>query len=181
MPPKSKPERAPSVSASALVDLLNSRSYAGLPDKLDDPASAAGVLRPFGHTGRDVSPERVDAVRAIRAELVSLVGTDGASPGWRRLTRLASEVTFAREFASSGEPRLRPVTGDPVLAAIVEAVATLVAAGDWTRIKLCANDVCLGAFFDTTRSRTRRWHSYEMCGNRLNVAAHRARMATDRS
>ncbi|MCU1658127.1 MAG: zinc finger protein [Pseudonocardiales bacterium] len=29
----------------------------------------------------------------------------------------------------------------------------------------------------STRSRTRRWHSYEMCGNRTNVAAHRARTA----
>ncbi|WIX80405.1 CGNR zinc finger domain-containing protein [Amycolatopsis carbonis] len=28
---------------------------------------------------------------------------------------------------------------------------------------------------DTTRSHTRRWHSYELCGNRANVASHRAR------
>jgi predicted RNA-binding Zn ribbon-like protein len=29
--------------------------------------------------------------------------------------------------------------------------------------------------YDTTRSRTQRWHSYELCGNRANVAAFRAR------
>ncbi len=36
---------------------------------------------------------------------------------------------------------------------------------------------CDEVFYDTTRSRTRRWHSYESCGNRANVSAYRARTA----
>ncbi|MDT5029510.1 MAG: hypothetical protein QOE61_5936, partial [Micromonosporaceae bacterium] len=50
-----------------------------------------------------------------------------------------------------------------------------IAADRWTRLHLCANDVCRVAFYDASRSRTQRWHSYETCGNRANAAAHRAR------
>lgn len=46
---------------------------------------------------------------------------------------------------------------------------------DQQRIRVCANDGCRAVFYDTTRSRTQRWHSYELCGNRANVAAFRAR------
>jgi predicted RNA-binding Zn ribbon-like protein len=72
---------------------------------------------------------------------------------------------------------LRQVTGDPVVGRIVQDVATLITTGNWSRLRYCANEVGGAVFYDTTRSRTRRWHSYEYCGNRTNVAAYRARNA----
>ncbi|MFD9007044.1 CGNR zinc finger domain-containing protein [Streptomyces sp. NPDC059582] len=54
-------------------------------------------------------------------------------------------------------------------------MAEMIADGTWQRIRACANEDCAHAFYDTTRSRTQRWHSYEDCGNRTNVAAYRAR------
>ncbi|WP_414711145.1 CGNR zinc finger domain-containing protein [Pseudonocardia sp.] len=41
------------------------------------------------------------------------------------------------------------------------------------RLRRCANPVCDIAFYDGTRSRTQRWHSYARGGNRCNVAAYR--------
>ncbi|MEO3748322.1 CGNR zinc finger domain-containing protein [Plantactinospora sp. B5E13] len=76
---------------------------------------------------------------------------------------------------------LHQVTGDPVIGGITLAVAELVAAGTWSRIRTCANEQCQHVFYDTTRSRTQRWHSYEMGGNRANVAAYRARSSRTRT
>jgi predicted RNA-binding Zn ribbon-like protein len=167
------------VAATALVDLLNSRAYAGLPDKLDDPREAARVLRPFGQKRGVLSAERIALVRDLRGELVALANDDASDRDqhWSGLTRRTRDVVFRQEFTPQGGAQLRQVSGDIVVGGIILAVAELVAAGAWSRLKLCANDVCRAAFFDNTRSRTRRWHSYEMCGNRTNVAAHRTRAA----
>jgi predicted RNA-binding Zn ribbon-like protein len=45
------------------------------------------------------------------------------------------------------------------------------------RLKLCENPDCRRAFFDRTRSRTRRWCDSGTCGNRLRVRRHRERRA----
>jgi hypothetical protein len=171
-------EAAVPAPAAALVDLLNSRPYAGMADKLDDPESAAQVLRPFGQDGAAPSPERLDLVRAVRSDLLALVEPDdpaAAERGWAGFSGRVASVTFRHDFSTSGEVELQQVTGDPVVGRITRAVATLVEAGTWSRLRMCANDICREAFYDTTRSRTRRWHSYEICGNRTNVAAYRAR------
>ncbi|MEO3773386.1 CGNR zinc finger domain-containing protein [Micromonospora sp. B9E7] len=47
-------------------------------------------------------------------------------------------------------------------------------------MRICGNEMCSHVFYDTTRSRTQRWHSYERCGNRTNVAAYRARARSAR-
>ncbi|MFC4034905.1 CGNR zinc finger domain-containing protein [Streptomyces polygonati] len=172
-------EAAVPAGAVAVADLLNSRAYADLGDKLDSPGPAAAVLRPFGQEdGAAPSAARLDLVRAVRADLLDLVTAadpEDHAGKWSALSGRASSVTFRQEFAAPGRVRLRQVGGDLVVGGIVEAVAALVAAGDWSRMRLCANDECREAFYDTSRSRTRRWHSYEFCGNRTNVAAYRAR------
>jgi len=161
--------------AQAVVDLLNSRAYAIHPDKLDDPALTYALLSPFGQDSPDVPPQRLDLVRGLRANLMALVDEDTAA-GWAAFTERAAATTFRHDFATPGEVRLRQVAGDPVVGGITVAVASLVESETWSRVRACANDVCHEVFYDTTRSRTRRWHSYEICGNRANVAAHRARV-----
>jgi predicted RNA-binding Zn ribbon-like protein len=165
--------------AAAVVELLNSRTYAGIPDKLDDPQLAADVLRPFGQEGVP-SAERLELVRAVRADLLDVVDhpdTTDAARHWAALSGRTSSITFRQDFAAPGRAELRQVTGDPVVGDIVQHVAALVAQGNWSRLRLCANEVCGAAFYDTSRNRSRRWHSYEYCGNRANVAAYRARSA----
>ncbi|MCG5439108.1 CGNR zinc finger domain-containing protein [Micromonospora foliorum] len=165
--------------AAAIVDLLNSRAYAGRPDKLDTPASAEAVLRPFGQEGAP-TPQRLDLVRALRADLLAVTGSSDpadSAGNWAAFSGRASSVTFQQDFASPGQVRLRQITGDPVVGGITQHVATIIAEGNWSRLRLCANEVCRAAFYDTTRNRSRRWHSYGYCGNRTNVAAHRARSA----
>lgn len=170
-------------TATAVVDLLNSRPHAatGSLDMLHADQAANTLLRPFGHLEADApSPERLADVRALRATLMTIVAapdSSAATPGWAELTERASSVTLRHTFSASGT-ELKHVNGDPVVGGITLAVAQLVTEGTWPRIRACANEFCGHVFFDTTRSRTQRWHSYEMCGNKNNVAAYRARKKT---
>ncbi|MFD3457414.1 CGNR zinc finger domain-containing protein [Streptomyces sp. NPDC058691] len=168
-------------TAAALVDLLNSRPYAGMPDKLDTPGTAATVLRPFGQEDDAPSPRRVELVRAVRDDLLALAedhDPDDSAGDWAAFSGRVSSVTFQQDFSTPGAVAMRQTSGDPVVGRITLAVAELVGAGTWTRLRLCANEICREVFYDTSRSRTRRWHSYEICGNRANVAAYRARTGT---
>ncbi|SDK86050.1 Conserved protein containing a Zn-ribbon-like motif, possibly RNA-binding [Nonomuraea maritima] len=165
-------------AAAAIIELLNSRPHAtpALPDTLDDPETAQAILRPFGLPEGSPPPrELLDDVRVVRTDLMAVVADPGAAQAWADLGEHTSAVTVRHAFSAPGEVRLRQVSGEPVVGGIVLAVASLIAAGSWSRIRACANDDCAHVFYDTTRSRTQRWHSYEMCGNRLNVAAYRAR------
>jgi predicted RNA-binding Zn ribbon-like protein len=49
------------------------------------------------------------------------------------------------------------------------------------RLKLCENPDCRRAFFDRTRSRTRRWCESGGCGNRLRVRRYRERARKSRT
>ncbi|MGW7427605.1 CGNR zinc finger domain-containing protein [Streptomyces sp. NPDC054813] len=70
---------------------------------------------------------------------------------------------------------LQQIDGDPVIGGITLTVAELITDRTWRRIHACANEACVRAFYDITRSRTQRWHSYEACGNRNNAATYGAR------
>jgi hypothetical protein len=171
----SEKDRQPPAHAGAIVGLLNSRAYSRLTDKLDTPESAAIVLRPFGGDDSALPPEQLELIRSVRADLLDLLTSADPASDWARLTGRVSQLTYRQDFSTPGQVHLHQVTGDPVVGRIMQDVATLVTENNWSRIRYCANDECSEVFYDTTRSRTRRWHSYEYCGNRTNVAAHRAR------
>ncbi|MFD9006466.1 CGNR zinc finger domain-containing protein [Streptomyces sp. NPDC059582] len=169
-------------AVAAIVNLLNSRPHSTaptFPDTLQTARTASDILRPFGQPeGLEPSPERIDAVRDLRTTLMDIVSAPDsaqAAVGWTKLDERASSVTLRQDFSTPGTVRLLQVDGDPVVGAITLTVARLMTEGTWPRIRVCANDACTRAFYDTTRSRTQRWHSYEMCGNKTNVAAYRAR------
>ncbi|WP_194907098.1 CGNR zinc finger domain-containing protein [Catenulispora rubra] len=176
-----KPAVQDPAAAAALVDVLNSRPHATplLPDTLEDPATSGDLLRPFGQPeGESPSPERIAQLKVLRSDLMALVADPESKDGeqaWARLTEHASDVDLRQSFTPTGQVQLRQVGGDPVVGAVILAVAQLVTDGTWSRIRACANTLCSHVFYDPTRSRTQRWDSYETCGNRTNVAAHRAR------
>ncbi len=66
-----------------------------------------------------------------------------------------------------------------LLAAIARSAAELVVEGPGAPVRKCANPACVLYFYDTSRTRRRRWCSMAVCGNRSKVAthAHRAQQA----
>ncbi len=172
-------------AASVITHLVNSRRHAYSTDRLDSPDDAADVVRSLL---RDADAEEVESaepvddglvgrLRTLREDLVAVLAAESTverDQAWARFTADSREVTVWHDF-TAGQVRLRRGRGTPAEVAVVLSAAALVSDGTWSRVKLCANQLCGAAFYDATRSRTQRWHSYEVCGNRHNVAAHRAR------
>jgi predicted RNA-binding Zn ribbon-like protein len=169
-------------AAEPIVALLNSRAHTIHSDALLSPATAADVLRLLGLPGFDVSERQLADLRDIRAELMGVLSAahtgDDTGPYWSGFTARTSTVTFQQDFHAPAAAELRQTTGDPIIGRVVRLTADLIGAGRWNRLRVCANDECRGVFYDRSRSRTQRWHSYEICGNKHNVASYRSRAAT---
>ncbi|MEV4601317.1 CGNR zinc finger domain-containing protein [Amycolatopsis sp. NPDC049253] len=162
------------VLAKTIVNLLNTRPHATprSDETLTDPEAANLLLQPL--LAQPLAEDDLPQVRALRDGLVEVVGRFGAEDAWVAVNQPAASVAFHPMFGD-GRVELRQVSGSPAVGAVVRAIADLVAAGTFSRIRLCANTDCSHAFYDSTRSRTQRWHSYEICGNRVNVATYRKR------
>ncbi|QXJ24988.1 CGNR zinc finger domain-containing protein [Actinomadura graeca] len=68
-----------------------------------------------------------------------------------------------------------PGTAATALARLAAAIMEASADGTWTRLKVCQEDTCRWAFFDTSKNRSRAWCSMRVCGNRTKTRAYRAR------
>lgn len=66
-----------------------------------------------------------------------------------------------------------------LLAELASACADLLATHRAEQVRKCENPACTLWFADTKRGPRRRWCSMAVCGNRMKVAAHRARQRAD--
>ena len=93
----------------------------------------------------------------------------------RALARLPLDV----QIDAAGSPRVEP-RGDGVAAVLGQVVCDVERArtlGTWDRLKLCPAEDCLWAFFDSSKNRSRRWCSMNVCGNRTKTREYRRRRA----
>lgn len=66
---------------------------------------------------------------------------------------------------------------DRITAHLAMGLAELLVAGESRRLRTCASPTCREVFLDESRNRSRRYCDNRTCGNRLHVAAYRARKA----
>jgi predicted RNA-binding Zn ribbon-like protein len=64
---------------------------------------------------------------------------------------------------------------DRIAAHLAMGLAELVVSGESQRVRACASPTCRDVFVDLSRNRSRRYCDSRTCGNRLHVAAYRAR------
>lgn len=69
---------------------------------------------------------------------------------------------------------------DWLLAAIARSAAEIIAEGTSARLRVCSNPSCRLFFYDTSRTRRRRWCSMSRCGNRHKVAVFSRRHSSSR-
>jgi predicted RNA-binding Zn ribbon-like protein len=173
------------LTATALVALAN----LGHPRK--PSRAAAQVVEP-------AMPETVTAARQLDG-LISLPLGAGDLPGLRRLRDIAEAIADAMlrgdqpevaalndlARASAAHPELAVRDGSvrrqlvwddaSVVAHLARRIIDEVAVLDPSRLRRCARDECGLVFYDTTRSRTQRWHAEDPCGWRERQSARRAR------
>jgi len=174
--------------AAALIEVLNSRHVDPRPDLLSDPDRATRMISRAGLGAPDtrLEPESLAALRTARDALDDILGGESEQEqerAWRAIDQVASRVGLTLRLAGGPTAQLRPAaglgSGEAVLAEFLIRLHQAITGGSLRRLRRCANPVCDITFYDGTRSRTQRWHSYARCGNRCNVAAYRSRTRSE--
>ncbi len=168
----------------AVVDLVNTSPEGDeTPDGLPDVEALADFVR--NHEFSDVgvlSEFDLSAVRKVRGRFAAIF----AEPDARTAAGLINELVAA----AGTTPRLTDHDGydwhvhyfapgasvaDHLAADCGMALAFFVVAGEQERLRRCEAPDCRHAFVDLSRNRSRRYCDSRTCGNRLHVAAYRAR------
>jgi hypothetical protein len=166
-----------------LLHFLNSRPIGYESEGLPDARSAGAYLRASGFdlADSDLGADALALLLRLRGALTTVLdrdrGADELEAAWGAIRAIAEESPVVIVLGPGPRTALEPSGGGArgVAERVLADVHAAIAAGRFDRLRLCAYEPCAGAFYDATRSRTQRWHSYATCGNRVNVAAHRKR------
>jgi predicted RNA-binding Zn ribbon-like protein len=149
-------------------------------DELSSPAALQRWLRaadliPVGvpASGRDLALA-LRLRKALRADLAANHTRTAVATVVVALDEVYRELPLTAVSTPEG---LAPAAGGVrgALARIVAQATTARIKGSWPRLKICPADDCQWAFYDTSRNRSKRWCSMEVCGNRNKVRAFRDR------
>jgi predicted RNA-binding Zn ribbon-like protein len=97
------------------------------------------------------------------------------------LNDLPRGALLRTRFDADGSPQLVPAAGglDRALADLLAVIGESALDGTWARLKVCAEDTCLWAFYDRSKNRSGNWCSMAVCGNRAKARSYRARHRPD--
>jgi predicted RNA-binding Zn ribbon-like protein len=166
------------LALQAAVTLVNSAEE---PDTLTTQADLDLVCETYRYSGRrDRTRAELDAVRALRPRLRSLLSSD-RDEAVPLVNGLLSEATAVPQLVrhdmfdwhihaiDPSEPLDRRIAVETAMAMI-----DVIRADEMSRLAVCADDACEGVVLDLSRNRSKRFCS-TTCGNRNAVAAYRAR------
>jgi len=153
------------------VDALKRIRAEALPGELDKVADQARSLREWfrgyvrKHKGRPLAAKSLAELEPLNRLLERDDSFKRVVPGSKGEKEPLQLQTIRRWR-----------TPEALLSPIGEALAQLVCTEDFSGVKACEGPACTLLFADHTRSRTRRWCSMALCGNRAKQAAHRHRL-----
>jgi predicted RNA-binding Zn ribbon-like protein len=166
------------------AELINSgRSAEG--DPLSDLQAVQAFADRYAFYGVPGGPADVGRLRSYRARLdeIAIACQAGAvESAVEKLNALLSRTGASPQIASheGRGPHIHVSRPDSPLADRMAAhfamgLAWLVVAGQAGRVRSCESPSCNNVFVDLSRNRSRRYCDSRTCGNRLHVAAYRAR------
>lgn len=173
-------------SLTAFAELVNTgRSTAG--EGLRGVADVRAFGERYAFDGRPAEPADVARLRGYRARFDQIVAAFEARDDDVAATMLnallAETGAVPQIVAHSGRgphihvSRQGTPLADRITAHLAMGLAELLVAGESGRVRSCASPTCREVFIDLSRNRSRRYCDIRTCGNRLHVAAYRARRA----
>ncbi len=166
-----------------VVGLVNTAPESEPTDRLTDVEALHDFAR--RHDVSDVGELTEDDLRAVREVRARFADVFGASD-----PRAAAELINRLVAAAGTTPRLTDHDGyhwhvhyfapgasiaDHLAADCGMALSFILVSGELERLRRCEAPDCRHAFVDLSRNRSRRYCDSRTCGNRLHVAAYRAR------
>jgi predicted RNA-binding Zn ribbon-like protein len=170
---------------TACAELINTgRSRDG--DELRSVAEVQAFADRYAFAGRAGQQRDLARLRGYRARLDAIVtsceaGDDAAATGMLNALLMRAGAVPQIVAHDGRGPHLhvsRPSAplADRIAAHLAMGLAELVVTGQSGRMRSCASPTCRDVFLDLSRNRSRRYCE-NTCGNRLHVAAYRARKA----
>ncbi|WP_433888236.1 CGNR zinc finger domain-containing protein [Streptomyces sp. CA-111067] len=167
----------------SVVDLVNTAPAIEGREALADVAALRAFVQrnEVSEVGR-LDQGDVEAVHAIRASFTEVFGAGDDGSAARLLNAMIAEAgTTPRLTAHDGYDwhvhYFAPGASlaDHLAADCGMALSFLIVSGERERLRRCDAPDCRRAFVDLSRNRSRRYCDSRTCGNRLHVAAYRAR------
>jgi predicted RNA-binding Zn ribbon-like protein len=158
-------------------------------EALVDPAALARFLaehdvRPDAlANGRQPTDDDLDQVHTLRQEVRAILEAPTEDHIVDGATALVTRAGIGPALYRDAEHRWQWYVATSSHASLADELAVLMGTGllgalralSHDRFRHCASPVCDGIFVDTSRAGRRRYCMPDLCGNRLNVANHRAR------
>ncbi|MBP0460818.1 CGNR zinc finger domain-containing protein [Streptomyces montanisoli] len=175
------------IALDTVVDLVNTAPDGGHGSEPADGLDDVDALHAFVRLHRISDVGGLDArdlraIHAVRGRFAEVFAAPDAASAAALINRLVAEAGTT--------PRLTDHDGydwhvhyfapgasvaDHLTADCGMALAFIVVAGEQERLRRCEAPDCGRAFVDLSRNRSRRYCDSRTCGNRLHVAAYRAR------
>jgi predicted RNA-binding Zn ribbon-like protein len=151
-------------------------------DQLPDTAALTALLAEHGIDAEPAARD-LDAVHDLRTRLREVLDARDAEVIEDRASALVARGMGTVGLAADAQGRQQWCARPRPDADLADRLALLGGLGvlgalrtlGAERFRDCASDTCSGVFIDTTRPGRRRYCMPDLCGNRANVAAYRAR------
>jgi predicted RNA-binding Zn ribbon-like protein len=171
------------LSLQTVVDLVNTSPACGGQEDLPSPAALRSFVAAHHVSGvRERDYDDVPAIRRVRERFRTVFGASDPAAVAAEVNALVAQAPV--------RPRLTDHDGydwhvhyfapgaalaDHLAVDGGMALAHVVASGETERLRVCEAPDCASVLIDMSRNRSRRYCDARTCGNRLNVAAYRAR------
>jgi hypothetical protein len=159
------------------VDLETGRDYLGDLAAAELWLAAQRLVSPGTEYDERDRRQLVEVRRALHALVAANAGTGLQRRAVTTLNEAARRVRLGVRLHPEDGYRLMAegVGIDRPIGELLIAVTGSMAAGAFPRLKVCANEACQQAFFDSSKNRSGRWCSMTRCGNRMKGRAYRQR------
>lgn len=144
-------------------------------------AEAEAALRRWeGTQGGAAALEHARALRRVLRRMVERIVAGepiGEAPVEAINALLASRVGYPQLVRTEQGLEMRVLArgeaeAEHLLVPVAESAAGLLLDGDLSLVRRCEHPACILYFYDTSRNRSRRWCSMELCGSRSKAAAY---------
>lgn len=170
-------------SMATVVELVNTSPSTGGVDDLGDLADLQEFVdaRQVSGVG-DLTARDLGQVRLLREAFYRVFTAPDQPTAVRQLNALLAETRITPRLAEHDGHALHMHYFAPgssltehLAADCGVALAHLMVEDEWERLRTCSAPDCDRVFFDESRNRSRVYCDSRTCGNRMHVAAYRAR------
>ncbi len=197
---RTRVDTVPLVAGVAVLDLVNTVSWRGDPERGEDHLRGADECLRWARRADVITADELERLRRrlqgspprrarlvaglldLRELVATTVGTDAEVLPRDVSATIAEAYAHADLIRTAGAPaqaggrgwQIRTLDEDTVRRRLTLQLAALLTGTDG-RIGSCGDPDCGWVFLDTSRARNRRWCSSADCGNRYRVREHQRR------